>query len=190
MLTNVTLCALTRIRKMKLLSFIFNNVIFNNSNEEKIHGITIDNKLTFKSQIKILFKKTAQKIGTLSRLLRIQWRLSAIFKRSNKSVWSNIFWYIKGCILWNCIQYTIHWDKSQTLKNFPSDKINGTKLPSFFLCKLRLITVLLLICDSYMSWSTKFVSLKLKCGIFHFRFRFVFIKVYTFVQQNALTLWL
>ena len=27
-------------------------------------------------------------------------------------------------------------------------------------------------------------------GIFHFRFCFVFIKVYIFVQQNALTLWL
>ena len=26
------------------------------------------------------------------------------------------------------------------------------------------------------------------CGIFHFRFRFVFIKVYIFVQQNAWTL--
>ena len=27
-------------------------------------------------------------------------------------------------------------------------------------------------------------------GILHFRFRFVFIKVYTFFQQNAWTLWL
>ena len=35
-------------------TFIFNNFIFNNSNEEKIRGITIDNKLTFKSYIKIL----------------------------------------------------------------------------------------------------------------------------------------
>ena len=29
---------------------------------------------------------------------------------------------------------------------------------------------------------------KTVCGIFHFRFRFVFIKVYIFVQQNAWTL--
>ena len=28
-------------------SFIFNNFIFKNSNEEKIVGITIDNKVTF-----------------------------------------------------------------------------------------------------------------------------------------------
>ena len=27
--------------------------------------------------------------------LRIHWRLSAIFKKSNKSIWSNVFWYIK-----------------------------------------------------------------------------------------------
>ena len=30
-------------------TFIFDNFIFNNSNEEKILGITIDNKLTFKT---------------------------------------------------------------------------------------------------------------------------------------------
>ena len=50
-------------------TFIFNNFIFNNSNEEKILGITIDNKLTFKSHNKILRRKAAQKMGALSRLL-------------------------------------------------------------------------------------------------------------------------
>ena len=39
--------------------FIFNNFIFNDSNEQKIFGITIDIKLTFKSHIKILCKKAA-----------------------------------------------------------------------------------------------------------------------------------
>ena len=48
---------------------IFNNFIFNNSNEEKIPGITIDNKLTFKGHIKISCRKAAQKMGALSRLL-------------------------------------------------------------------------------------------------------------------------
>ena len=38
-------------------------------NEEKILGITIDNKLTFKSHIKISSKKASQIIGALSRLL-------------------------------------------------------------------------------------------------------------------------
>ena len=50
-------------------TFIFNNFIFNNDNEEKILGISIDNKLTFKSHIKFLCRKAAQKIGVLSRLL-------------------------------------------------------------------------------------------------------------------------
>ena len=50
-------------------TFIFNNFIFNNSKEEEILGITIDIKLTFKSHIKILCRKTAQKIGALSMLL-------------------------------------------------------------------------------------------------------------------------
>ena len=61
------------------------------------------------------------------------------------------------------------------------------KMPSFFIRELQLITVLLLISNSYISLSTTFISLKL-CVIFHFRFRFVFIKFYIFVQQNAWTL--
>ena len=50
-------------------TFVFNNFIFNNSNEEKILGITIDNKLTFKSHIEILSRKATQKMGALLRLL-------------------------------------------------------------------------------------------------------------------------
>ena len=60
-------------------TFIFNIFIFNNSNEEKILGITIDNKLTFKGHIKILRRKAAQKMGALSRLLN---HLSDFQKRS------------------------------------------------------------------------------------------------------------
>ena len=51
------------------VTFIFNNFIFNNGNEEKILGITIDDKLTFKSHIKVLRRKAAQKMGALPRLL-------------------------------------------------------------------------------------------------------------------------
>ena len=60
-------------------TFIFNNFIFNNSNEAKILEITIDNKLTFKGHIKTLCRKAAQKIGILSRLLN---HLSDSQKRS------------------------------------------------------------------------------------------------------------
>ena len=49
-------------------------------------------------------------------------------------------------------------DKMQVLKKFPSDKINGTKMSSFFFREFRLITVLLFICHSYMSWSTRFLK--------------------------------
>ena len=39
---------------------------------------------------------------------------------------------------------------------------------SFFFRDPQLTTVLLLICDSYMSWSTKFVSVKLCVGFYFF----------------------
>ena len=53
-------------------------------------------------------------------------------KTSSKSVWSNAFWYEKVNTFWRFIQYTIHWDKTQILKKFPSSKINGTKNALFF----------------------------------------------------------
>ena len=53
-------------------------------------------------------------------------------------------------ILKKGIQYTIHLDKTQMLKKNSLDKINRKKKLSFFFYKLQLITVLLLICDSYM----------------------------------------
>ena len=114
------------------------------------HGKTIRSKiLTF--------------FGSRSKLphLKIQWRLSTILETSNKSVWSNIFWYVKICIFWKCIQYNIHWDNTQVLKKFPLDKISSTKNTLSFFRELQRITVLLLISNSYMSWSARFVTLKL-----------------------------
>ena len=64
--------------------------------------------------------------------LRIHWRHLKILKTSIKSVSSNVFWYIEVCLFWKCIQDNIHWDKTQTLKNFPSDKINSAKNDLFF----------------------------------------------------------
>ena len=64
---------------------------------------------------------------------------------------------------WSCIQHTIHWDKAQILKKIPfGQNKRYKKLPSFFFREIQLITVLLLICNSYMSWSTRFLSLKLR----------------------------
>ena len=66
------------------------------------------------------------------------------------------------CIL--KVQYTMHWDKTRTLKKFPSDKTNVTKNALFFFRGPQLITVLLSIRKYYTSWSTSFFSLKLCVG--------------------------
>ena len=117
--------------------------------------------------------------------LSIQWRLSMILKTYVKSVGNNVFWYVKVCVFWKYIQYTSHWDKTQMLKKFSSDKIDGTKNALYFFCKFQLITVFLLIYDYYMSWSARFVSPKLCVGFSIFDFVFVFSKVYIFVQQKT-----
>ena len=49
-------------------TYFFNNTEIKNSSKEKILGITIDNKLKFKSHVKNLCKKASQKIWALSRL--------------------------------------------------------------------------------------------------------------------------
>ena len=94
----------------------------------------------------------------------MHWRLSMILKTSNKSEWSNVFWYVKVYIFWNFTQYTIHSDKTQMLNKFPWAKINVTKNELFFFRKLELIIVLLLIHNSYTSLSTRFISLNLCVG--------------------------
>ena len=53
------------------------------------------------------------------------------FKSKQKSVWSNVFWYVKVCIFRNGIQYTIHSDKTQMLKKFLRTKQAVQKMPFF-----------------------------------------------------------
>ena len=107
------------------------------------------------------------------------------FKNTQKSFWSNVFWYVIVCIFWKCIQYTIHWDKTQMLKKFLWTKQIVQNKTSFFFWKLQVITVLLSICCSYMNLSTTFVSLKLFVGFsifnsvsFLLKFIFLFNKMY------------
>ena len=64
---------------------------------------------------------------------RIHERLLTILKIGNKGVWRNVFWYVKICIFWKCIQYTIHSHKTKILKKFLLDNINSTKNALFFL---------------------------------------------------------
>ena len=47
--------------------------------------------------------------------LRLYWRLSKISKTS-KNLYKIIFWYLKLCIFWKCIQCVIHGDKTQMIK--------------------------------------------------------------------------
>ena len=70
------------------------------------------------------------------------------------------------------------------LKKYPSDKINSTKNVLFFLS--RALTHHRFIFNLRFLYEPKHkVRLsKTVCGIFHFPFRFVFIKVYILVQQN------
>ena len=74
------------------------------------------------------------------------------------------------------------------LKKFPSDEINGTKNALFFLSRAPT--------HHSFTFNLRFLyELKYKVclsetvrWIFHFRFRFLTIKVYVFVQQNEWTL--
>ena len=76
------------------------------------------------------------------------------------------------------------------LKKFSLDKINGTKNAPFFLSQgpthHSFTFDLRFLCELKQNVCVS----KTVCGIFHFRFRFVFIKVYIFVQHGAWTLWL
>ena len=73
------------------------------------------------------------------------------------------------------------------LKEFPSEKINGTKNALFFL--LRAPTRHSFTFNFRLLYELQY-SVRLSktvCEIFHFQFRFIFIQVYIFVQQNAWT---
>ena len=84
--------------------------------------------------------------------------------------------------------HSVHWDKTQMLKKFPSDKINGTKNALFFLSRIPTHHSSTFNSQLLYEMKHKVCLSKTVCGILHFRFRFVFIRVYIFVQQNAWTL--
>ena len=124
-------------------------------------------------------------INLMSKDLKIHWRLSTILKNKQKSVWSNVFWYVKACVFWKCISYTIHWDKTQMSKKFPLDKINCTKNAFVFLSQAPTHQGFTFNLRFLYKLKHKVRLLELICGISHCRFRFVFIEVYIFVQQNV-----
>ena len=122
--------------------------------------------------------------------LSIHWRLSTILETSNKSVVSNIFWYVKISIFWKYIQCTIHWDKTQSLEKLPWDKLNGTKNALVFLSRAQTHYSFTFNLRLLYKVKHKVLLSKTMCRIFHFRFCIIFVKVYIFVQQNVWTVWL
>ena len=72
------------------------------------------------------------------------------------------------------------------LKKLSLDKISRKKIP-FLFGELQLITVLLLICNSYMSCSTRFVSLKLYVGFSIFNFVLFLLKfIFMFNKMHGI----
>ena len=73
------------------------------------------------------------------------------------------------------------------LKKLPSDKISDTKNAPFFLSRVLTHHSFIFNLRFLYELKHKVRLSKTVCGIFHFWSRFVFIKVYIFVQQNAWT---
>ena len=73
-------------------------------------------------------------------------------------------------------------------KKLPLGKINGTKTALFFLSRAPTHHSFTFNMRFLYELRPKVRLSKTVCGIFHFRFSFIFIKVYIFVQQNAWTL--
>ena len=112
------------------------------------------------------------------------------FKNKQQKCMKHCFLLHKVCMLWKCIQYTIHWNEILMLKKFSSDKINGTKNKLFFLSQALTHHSFTFNLQFLYELKHKVCLSKTVSGIFHFWFGLVFIKVYIFVQQNAWTLWI
>ena len=68
------------------------------------------------------------------------------------------------------------------LKQFPSGKINSTKIVLFFPFANSNYHSFTFNLQFFYELNQKIYLSETVCGIFHFRFRFVFIKVYILVQ--------
>ena len=93
------------------------------------------------------------------------------------------------CIFWRCVQYTTHWDKTQMSKKNYLDKINGQNKCSLFSFASSNSSQFTFCLRFLHELKHKVHLSKTVCGIFHCRFRFIFIKVYIFIQQCAWTVW-
>ena len=74
------------------------------------------------------------------------------------------------------------------LKKIPSNKINSTKKALFLLSRAPAHHSFTFNLRFLYALKHKISLSKIVCPIFHFRLRFLFIKVYIFVQQKTWTL--
>ena len=112
--------------------------------------------------------------------LRIHLRLWTILKTSNKSI-SNVFLICKISIFRKCIKYTIHWDKTQMLKQFLRTKWMIQKMPFIFLSQAPTHHIFNFNLWVLYELKNKVCLSKNMCWIFHFQFRFISIEVYIFI---------
>ena len=101
-------------------------------------------------------------------------------KKEKKSLWCNVFWYTKVWMFWKCIQYTIHWDKTQMLNKFPLGKKNVTKNALFFLTRIPTHDSFIFNLRFLYELKHKVRLSKTVCGIFYFQFvsfslKFIFL---------------
>ena len=84
--------------------------------------------------------------------------------------------------------YVLKGYSKQMLKKFPSDRINGTKNALFFLSRTPFHHSFIFDLRFLYDLKHKVRLSKFVCRILHFRFSFIFIKVYIFIQENAYAL--
>ena len=118
--------------------------------------------------------------------LRITLKAFDDFKNKKNSAWSNVFWYVKVCILWKCIQYNIHSDIKHKCQKFPSGKVNGVKSALFYYLQTwshHSFTFNLWLFDELKN---KVCLIKTVVGIFNFWSGCAFIKVYIFCSTKCM----
>ena len=127
--------------------------------------------------------------GLIYQPLRTHWKYSTILKTSKKE-YEVMFFDTQKYVYSESVFNTLYIEmKHKYYKKFLRTKKNGIRNALFFsqapthhsfTFNLRFLYAL----------KHKVCLSKTVCWIFHFRFCFVFIKVYIFVQQNAKALWL
>ena len=115
-----------------------------------------------------------------SSYLRINWRLSTILKLRKKGVWSNIFWHVKVGIFWSLFNILYNEIKRRYWK-IPFGQNRQCKNTFLFLSWAPTHQSFTVNSRFLYELMHKVHFSKRVCRFFHFRFPFVFIRVYGFV---------